>query len=219
MNTERISMKPGKPGHREGGAILIVTLLFLVILTMLGVTAMTGTTMEERMAGNTRDSSIALQAAESVLRDARRDISRMPVGAGFGRPIPPIQSDFGDAAGTAGSCNTDPLKPGLCRPANNPDGTPYTRIPPSVLPSIPAAYDLQASPSVQFGAMTGAPAVGDAQQLPVQPRYLLEIFCLREQGQSLGAQDFCNFYRITARGYGRNPNTQVTLQEMFVSLE
>jgi Tfp pilus assembly protein PilX len=29
---------------------------------------------------------------------------------------------------------------------------------------------------------------------------------------------FCKFYRITARGYGVNPNSQVTLQEIFLSL-
>jgi Tfp pilus assembly protein PilX len=25
----------------------------------------------------------------------------------------------------------------------------------------------------------------------------------------------CRIYRFTARGYGKNPNTQVTLQEIF----
>ena len=203
---------PRTIGRRQHGAILIITLLFLVILTMLGVTAMTSSTMEERMAGNTRDSAIALQAAEAALRDAYRDIHRFPVQAGFGRTIPPDLSDFGNN-GADGTCH--PTKPGLCRPGLNPDGTPYSRVPPSMLPAIPG-YDLSAAPSVAYGTLTGAPTVGDG-ALAAQPRYILELFCLRDRTQSIGSQDFCNFYRVTARGYGRNPNTQVTLQEVFVS--
>jgi len=39
-------------------------------MTLIGVTAMQTTTLEEKMAGNTRDRNLALQAAESALRDA-----------------------------------------------------------------------------------------------------------------------------------------------------
>lgn len=207
-------------GKREGGAILIVTLLFLVILTMLGITAMTGTTMEERMAGNTRDSAIALQAAEAALRDARRDIMNIPAvdGASYGRAIPMAVSDFGNDAEEPGTCNTNTDTQGLCRPADNPDGTAYAKAPGSVMPAVPK-HDLRGAPSVAFGAITGAPAVGGAaapRAIAVQPRYVIEAFCLQQHGETL--QPFCNFYRITARGYGRNPNSQVTLQETFISL-
>jgi type IV pilus assembly protein PilX len=61
--------------HRQRGTALVIAMLFLVILGMLGVTTMTATTLEERMAGNTRDRDIAMQAAETALRDAERDIS------------------------------------------------------------------------------------------------------------------------------------------------
>jgi type IV pilus assembly protein PilX len=63
------------PRHRQSGTALVVAMLFLVILGMLGVTTMTATTLEERMAGNTRDRDIAMQAAEAALRDAEHDIS------------------------------------------------------------------------------------------------------------------------------------------------
>ncbi len=204
-------------GNREGGAILIVTLLFLVILTMLGITAITGTTMEERMAGNTRDSAIALQAAEAALRDARRDIMNIPVRAGFGRSIPMRASFFGKED-VAGTCSDGDDERGLCLPATNPDRTTYAKAPGSVMPATPK-HDMRASPSVEYGAITGATAIGgDAapRAIAVQPRYIIEAFCLMQHGDTL--QPFCNFYRITARGYGRNPNSQVTLQETFVSL-
>lgn len=61
--------------QRQRGTALIIAMLFLVILGMLGVTTMTATTLEERMAGNTRDRDIAMQAAEAALRDAEGDIT------------------------------------------------------------------------------------------------------------------------------------------------
>jgi len=61
--------------RRESGTALVIAMLFLVILGMLGVTTMTGTTLEERMAGNSRDRDIAMQAAEAALRDAERDLT------------------------------------------------------------------------------------------------------------------------------------------------
>lgn len=61
--------------HHQSGTALVVAMLFLVILGMLGVTTMTATTLEERMAGNTRDRDVAMQAAEAALRDAERDLT------------------------------------------------------------------------------------------------------------------------------------------------
>ncbi len=64
-------MKKTKPSFgQESGAALIVGLFFLLILTMMGVAALRTTTLEERMAGNSRDSNIAFQSAESALREA-----------------------------------------------------------------------------------------------------------------------------------------------------
>ena len=40
---------------RQRGAVLVVALLMLLIMTVLGVTAMQMSRMEERMAGNSRD--------------------------------------------------------------------------------------------------------------------------------------------------------------------
>ena len=40
----------------------------------LGLSAMTATTLEEKMAGNSRDYNMALQAAEAALRDAEADL-------------------------------------------------------------------------------------------------------------------------------------------------
>ncbi len=55
---------------RQRGAVLIMALLLVMVLTILGVSAMQGGVMEERMAGNAHDHHMAFQSAESGLRDA-----------------------------------------------------------------------------------------------------------------------------------------------------
>ncbi|MCX7100437.1 MAG: PilX N-terminal domain-containing pilus assembly protein, partial [Methylobacter sp.] len=54
----------------QSGAVLIISLIMLLLLTLIGTTAMQTSTLEEKMAGNLRDRDIAFQAAESALRDA-----------------------------------------------------------------------------------------------------------------------------------------------------
>lgn len=56
--------------HTEQGAALIIGLVVLVLLTLVGVTGMRATTLEERMAGNELDRNNAFQAAEASLRGA-----------------------------------------------------------------------------------------------------------------------------------------------------
>lgn len=58
------------PRNTQSGAVLAIALIMLLVLTLLGTTGMQNTIMEERMASNTRDRSIAFQAAESAIRDA-----------------------------------------------------------------------------------------------------------------------------------------------------
>ncbi len=55
---------------KQGGVVLLTGMIFLVILTIIVVAVMRNATIEERMASNTRNRQLALQAAEAVLRDA-----------------------------------------------------------------------------------------------------------------------------------------------------
>lgn len=54
----------------QTGAVLIVSLLILVLLTLLGLTAIQASTVQERIVGNTRNLDVAFQAAEAALREA-----------------------------------------------------------------------------------------------------------------------------------------------------
>jgi type IV pilus assembly protein PilX len=55
---------------QQRGAVLIVSLLILILLTLLGLTAIQAGTVHERIAGNTRNLDVAFQAAEAALREA-----------------------------------------------------------------------------------------------------------------------------------------------------
>ena len=177
----------------QRGAALIVGLIFLVILTLLGVTAMQSSTLEERMAGNARDRNLAFQAAEAALRDAERDIR------GKQRPAMHRPSCAGsvvilgmtgtDAACTEGLCCVIGASGLTCAERETPVDRDDT-------------LSLSDAPSVEYGHYTAAPALTG---VAAQPRYLIEPFTK--------GQPKINYYRITARGYGAKASTQVTLQE------
>jgi len=60
--------------RNQQGAVLVVGLLILLLLTLIGTSAMQGTSMQERMSGNMRDRNLAFQAAEAALREAERAV-------------------------------------------------------------------------------------------------------------------------------------------------
>lgn len=60
--------------RHQRGAILVVSLIMLLVMTLIGVTAMQNTIMEQRMAGNTRDLNLAFQAAEAALRTGETEL-------------------------------------------------------------------------------------------------------------------------------------------------
>ena len=68
QRTIRVMVHPS-PGSQRG-VVLVVSLMILLVLTIIGVNAMRGTTLEEGMAYATRDRNLALQSAEVALRAA-----------------------------------------------------------------------------------------------------------------------------------------------------
>lgn len=54
----------------QQGIVLVVALLILVVMTILGVSMLSSSTLEERMAGNIQAKNVTFQAAESCIRQA-----------------------------------------------------------------------------------------------------------------------------------------------------
>jgi len=55
---------------QQAGVSLLISLVILLLLTIIMLTAIKVTVLEERMAGNLKNHNIAFQAAESALREA-----------------------------------------------------------------------------------------------------------------------------------------------------
>lgn len=67
----------GRPPGRQGGAVLLVTLIALFTLSVLGISTMRDSTMERRMAENAVQASTVLQLAESASEFAFADAARL----------------------------------------------------------------------------------------------------------------------------------------------
>lgn len=67
-----------KSAGSQSGAALVVGLILLLVMSLLGIAAVREITMEERMAGQTYDRSLAFQATEATLRDVEAKLDPAP---------------------------------------------------------------------------------------------------------------------------------------------
>lgn len=63
-----------KPLSRHAGIALPLVLIFFVVMTLMGVTAIRNATSGEKLAGNARNQQMAFQAAEQALRHCEVDL-------------------------------------------------------------------------------------------------------------------------------------------------
>lgn len=59
----------------QRGAVLIFALIFMLIMSVIGLSSIQSTTVQERLSVNTHDRNLAFQAAEAALREAESSIS------------------------------------------------------------------------------------------------------------------------------------------------
>lgn len=95
----------------QSGAVLAISLIILLLLTLIGITATQVTGLEEKMAGNFRDRNLAFQAAETALRAGEAEIEKSslscPIAAQVGGfypsfDTPQIDDQFGNVWSTPG---------------------------------------------------------------------------------------------------------------------
>jgi type IV pilus assembly protein PilX len=172
---------------RQRGFSLIMVLIFLVLLTILGVTAMQTSTLEERMAGNLRNENLAFQAAESALREAEAFLSEVT--------LPSFDT-------------TTSATPGLYHTQNNPWGgrdNPQAWAGWAQAPST-HAYRVY-SGTLQGVATAPRYVIEQLPPVPVDPESSVKL------GEGVG--QFAQVFRITARGTGGSDNAVVFLQTTF----
>lgn len=180
--------------RRQHGAVFVTAMVLLVILTLLGITAMKMANLEELMSGNMRDRNLALQAAEMGLRYAEQHIRD--------NPATNIPNSIDGITGFDAACTG-----GYCYYGQNQPSPPIESVIASCTPNCPLTY----TPGTVFtvdGVNYTAPA------LPVgvpAPAYLIEGIKKTPPGSS----NFSYYYRVTVRAQGARPGTIVWLQEIF----
>jgi len=198
-----------RPRHRERrGATLVVVLLILLVVLLFGASSAQTALQGARMERNERDRRIAFEAAEAALLDAEMDIEASPDARATRSALFSRYSALGFPA-EAGTCGSGAGNSslGLCRPAA--EGAPAVWR--SVDFADGAADTVR---SVAYGQFTGQRFLPGAGALPVRaPRYIIELLPDQRQGESAERKTY--LYRITAVGYGANPNTQVALQSIY----
>ncbi len=184
--------------HRhQTGVVLVVSLIILLLMTIIGVTALSTTSLEQRMAGNVQDKQLSFQAAETAMRDAERFIGNNFItrtGPGTGvydqssSPALPVKDEgtgatqFDWVGGTGfggGGVKIYPVSAGL-----------------SALPIAPAG-----------GGTPGAVAA--------QPRYAIENLGTERIPDLDRTLPPLTRFRVTARGVGRVNSTRTLLQVVF----
>lgn len=179
--------------HHQQGAALIVALILLLIMSILGISSVRTTVMEEKMAAASYDRSLAFQAAEAALRAgeavALAQSTASPKNAAF--------PNAGLYTNANTNCETSPCNAqGLCA---QPD------------PDCPSRW---LAPG--FNNWTNAPKVSD---IAGTPQYFVEYLgnnfpCTPGDATSPAN---CSNYRITARSNTGPGRANVVLQSIFLT--
>ncbi len=185
----------------QRGAVLVVGLVILLIITMLGISGQQGTLLQERMAGNMRQNDMALQAAEAALTAGLAYVDEQdgPVLATVdGSNLVWTGCTVGDV-GTAGTDNN--------HPCNRMD-------------SVLADWKEKASDEVTMGhsyeeiaSKTEADFGGDIPDVIAQPRVHIELRSVLSDDPMEAARGIgTHFYTVSAVGFGANEQARVVLQ-------
>lgn len=177
--------------HRQSGVVLIVSLVFLVVLTLLGLSGMQEGVMQERMSGNTQELLSAFEAAESGLRDGEVEV----------RKTIRVTSPFSP------NCSN-----GLCEPATAGNGV-WADTSLVEWDMSDATLDTNTR---TYGAATGASGLSNVKR---QPAYIVERLAVVERGGSIvegfGGPPAGEWYRVTAMGFGKTGKSRALVQSVI----
>lgn len=194
---------------RQKGVVFITTLMLLIVMTLLVISLIRTSILEERMAGYSRDWNMAFQAAETALRDAEREIktgSRVVGQTGFVNGCSATTDTFGAGLCLQNLC-TDTSATGDCYPI-------WVHLD-KVQNDAGWKTGTNSGKSIQYGAKTGAVAITG---VAAQPRYIIEVLSVPDASSlkpppGMPAQKY--LYRATAVGFGANIQTRVMLQGTY----
>lgn len=192
----------------QQGASLITSLILLIVISMLGISAAQIALEEEKASRNDRDRQIAFQAAEAALDDAELDIENSPDSAKSRSHIFSPNSSLGFPDDDEASCRSGKgnIYLGLCHHTN--EETKPVWLTANLMEESPAQN------AVPYGTFTGRLFPVGKGSLPSKlPKYIIELLAYSQDGES--ADQVSYFYRVTAIGFGTRDTTKVVLQAYY----
>ena len=207
------------PIHKQQGVVLIACMIVLLVITLLGTTAMQGSGMELKMVKNFEQRQQVFQAAEATLRAVETEIGL--------RPFTATDLDTGTCV-TAGSCFDNTCGGGLCfLGVNNSPSESDCRI-----YDDPGTVAVEAPPEVPiwledgtgtnswgkvWGETTKTNYFGDLDDsiAGVSTEYIIEFQCFLQVEPST----WLPFYRITVLAENTTGTNQVMLQSTMTTDE
>jgi type IV pilus assembly protein PilX len=194
------------PSARARGFVLVIALVFLTLLTLLGISALSNTSLQEKMAHNIKEKVLSQQVADGALLLAERWLVSLP----------PDQAaiQFTNRLDGPAPDGTDGLHTAHVETAPGPTQN----------KTVWAAFDWSSSsdvrvyPNVPFasGGTFSASLPLDTNVIAYSPRYIIErmqeIRC--DGGISIEKPD-CDVYRITSRATGAG-GTGATISQVTV---
>ena len=97
-----------RPASQRGVA-LVVALILLVVITLVGLAAVRGTIMQQKMTANFYDREIAFQATEAALRQAEAQVQVTPVVPSASSPVTLGFDCRAPNGGIGNNCQPDPF--------------------------------------------------------------------------------------------------------------
>lgn len=217
MNANFSCFEVSRAQKNEGGFVLATALIFLVALTILGVSALGINSLEEKMLGFSRDRQLAFQAADAALRDAERYL---------------MSSDFpGGATNFVADCTGSNGK-GLyqIRTAGKPIWAELENgatCKDDAWAGLSSAVNAASGLSFKYGALSGVGSfkLDSSRVVASQPRFIIEVISISSTsgtgsaGGSLvvgrGPASPMYVYRVSAVGFGQRLTSRVLLQAVY----
>jgi type IV pilus assembly protein PilX len=174
---------------RQRGAILIVSMLLLLVLTVLAISTMRASTFQERMAGNVRDVGLSFQSTESAVREAEAAIND----AARERPVLCTALPGCDL-------NTEVFAPGVLPDVRNQDN---------------AWWNANGMEYGETAFATPGAGVRDLGRVVADPQYTVEQLGFDRDSLDPNEPDGRYVYRIYGRGAGGTNVAQSVVESTF----
>jgi len=178
---------------RQRGAVLVVSLLLLLVMTILGLSSVGTVVLEEKMSANSYDRSLAFQAAEAALRVGELRALDQSIAANADFNNYGLYTDVDDTCPDTPS----PCVSGLC---SQPDGDCTERW-------LDSSFGGWVSVDAAVSSSAGT------------PQYFIEFlggnFPCNPQNHSSNLN--CSRYRVTARSQPITGRASVMLQSIYAA--